>query len=80
MSKDIIVDINSNLNDLIMSIDGFVSLIPYGTDHDDFNCFIRLYLYGVKSILESENVKLFDCCNSVIYDRSPAVLEDDGRK
>lgn len=60
MSKNIIVYLVRDLNSLINGLEGFSSLIPYGTDHDDFNSAIRLFLQKVRSDLEICRDNIFE--------------------
>lgn len=67
MSKNIIFDLVSDLNTLIEGVDGFCSLVPYGTDHDDFNAAVRLFLIKISSDLEI-------CRNNALFCVDKAVI------
>ncbi|WP_419852446.1 hypothetical protein [Actinobacillus pleuropneumoniae] len=48
MSKnDVIINLVIDLNVLVDGINGFSSLIPEGTEHDEFNLSVKMFLRQV---------------------------------
>lgn len=57
MSKDIIVDLVSDLNLLINGLEGFSELIP---QDENFNCSVSIFMDKVRLDLENCRQRLFD--------------------